>query len=351
VKMSSLGDVVHTLPALSDAAAAFGPALSVDWVVEEAFAAVPARHPAVTRVLPVAWRRWRSSLAASRGELAAFRRNLRRNRYDLVLDAQGLIKSAVVTALARAEVKAGLSRTSAREGAAALCYGHRVVVAREGHAVHRTRALFAQAFGYPIPTGPPDFGIAPASGATPLYGRQPGSSPRCVLLHGTTWDSKHWPERFWCDLARRAAAAGFEVVIPWGDEKERVRAQRVAADSGAVVLDRMPLAELTEELSRAALVVGVDSGLAHLAGALEVPTLVIYGATSSALTGCLGRRVRNLQAEFPCAPCLSRACGYRGPVQRWQGEAVEPACYAAVAPEGVWSAAMELTNADRILHL
>lgn len=333
VKMSSLGDVVHALPGVTDAARALGDRVRFDWVVEEAFAAIPARHPAVDRVLPIAWRRWRGDLRRHRAELAAFLRSLRAQRYDLVVDAQGLIKSAAVTALARGAVKAGLSRASAREGLAALAYRRRVAVPKGGHAVDRVRRLFAGALDYPAPVGEPDFGLTPAARPT----------GRCVLLHGTTWQSKHWPERFWIDLAQRAGDT-LEVVVPWGDQAERERAERIAAAAPARVLPRGPLAALIDELAGASLVIGVDSGLAHLAAALGVPTLVVYGPTSSALTGSRGARARNLQAGFPCSPCLARQCRYRGPPQPVDGMPVEPACFATLTPERVWRAAAELAR-------
>ena len=161
VKMSSLGDVVHALPAVTDAAAH---GIEFDWVVEEAFATIPAWHPAVRNVLPIAWRRWRSRLLTERGQLGAFIRDLRNRRYDLILDAQGLIKSAVVTKLARAPARAGFSFTSAREPAAAFACDRRVIVPQGGHAVDRLRTLFAATFGYADPVSAdvpsqPDFGL------------------------------------------------------------------------------------------------------------------------------------------------------------------------------------------------
>lgn len=343
VKMSSLGDVVHALPGVSDAAAALGSrGVSFDWVVEEAFADIPARHPSVDRVVPIAWRRWRRDLLGSRGALADFLSRLRSRRYDLILDAQGLVKSAAVTALARGGLRAGLSRRSAREGAAALFYRRHVAVPRERHAVDRIRALFAGALGYPMPGGAADFGLGAGGEA---------SSGRLLLLHGTTWESKHWPEAFWCALSQRAAASGLEVRVPWGDAAERARAERIAARSPARVLERMPLAALIDEIAAARMIIGVDSGLTHLAAALGVPTLGLYGSTDRALTGARGLAVRNLQAEFPCAPCLARVCGYRGPAQGWRGEDVVPACYASLPPDAVWRAAEEMLHAGRVQHL
>jgi heptosyltransferase I len=214
-------------------------------------------------------------------------------------------------------------------------------VPRGAHAVDRLRRLFAGALGYPLPAGVPDFGLT----------RPAGAGHRCVLLHGTTWASKLWPAPFWHDLAGRAAAAGYEVRLPWGDDAEHAQALQIAAGTPARVLERMSLDALADELAAAALVVGVDSGPAHLAAALGTPTVVIFGSTDRALTGCRGARVVNLQAEFPCAPCLRRECRYRGQLPTWQGQPVVPACYGSLPPERIWRAAKELVDADRVLHI
>ncbi len=342
VKMSSLGDVVHALPAITDAAAH---GVRFDWVVEEAFAAIPRLHPAVDQVLPIGWRRWRGNLPRYHRELSAFRARLRNRQYDLVLDAQGLVKSAAVTAFARGARKVGFSWSSAREAAATLVYDRRIRVAKGQHAIVRLRRLFALALGYPAPglDAELDYGISPGPLAS--------ENGPCVLLHGTTWDSKLWPVAFWNSLAIRAVGDGFPVALPVGSDLELARSRAIAGQASARVWDRLPLEVLIDSLSSARLVIGVDSGLAHLAAALKIPTLVIYGSTSSALTGCRGAVVKNLQAEFPCAPCLSRLCTYGGEAVTWQGQDVVPACYSALPPERVWREAGELLNADRLLHL
>lgn len=332
VKMSSLGDVVHALPAVTDAAAR---GVRFDWVVEEAFAAIPGWHPAVDAVLPIAWRRWRRRLRAERRPLAAFVSALRAREYDLILDAQGLLKSAAVTALGRAPRRAGFAFTSAREPAAAFAYGRRVPVPTGGHAVDRLRDLFAAALGYPAPTSPPEFGLR--------LEPEDRSARRCVLLHGTTWPSKHWPEGMWQALAGELAADGWQLELPWGSDEERRRAERIsAAAPGAAVLDALPLAALGSRIAGAGLVVGVDSGLAHLAGALGVPTVVVYGSTSALRTGVRGSRVASLQSTLHCSPCLARDCRYRGQPLHWRGEAVSPACYALLPPERVREVAVRL---------
>lgn len=331
IKMSSLGDVVHALPAVTDAASH---GITFDWVVEEAFASIPAAHSGVEKVLPIAWRRWRRNLRRDRTELAAFLQNLRSESYDLILDAQGLFKSAAVTALGRAPHRAGFNFTSAREPLAAMAFDRRVTVPVGGHAVDRLRHLFADALDYLQPEGVADFGLENRAGIR---------ERECLLLHGTTWASKHWPESMWRQLAGDLVGDGWQVSLTWGSEEERSRARRIAHEiEGVVVLDGLSLAELGERIAQAGLVLGVDSGLSHLAAAMGRPTLVVYGSTSAVRTGALGSRVVNLQSELHCAPCLSRQCRYRGEALRWQDEVVEPACYALLPPDRVRLEAMKL---------
>ncbi len=325
VKTSSLGDLIHSFPALTDASAAL-PSVRFDWLVEESFAEVPAWHPAVAEVIPIALRRWRRDWrkAWRSGELRAFAAGLRKTPYDLVLDAQGLIKSAVPALLARGK-SAGLDSRSAREGLAALFYSRRFAVAREQHAITRVRQLFAQALGYPAPTTAADFGLR-------FSHAHAADAPRLVLLHGTTWPSKHWPEAYWAQLARIAAAAGFEVVLPWGDPDDRLRAERIIGAAGVgTLLPRQGLTELARALAAASGVVGVDSGLAHLAAAVGTPAVTLYGPTRTGLTGATGPRQANLSAEFSCAPCMRRECDYQG------DSAVEPACFQSLPPDLVFA--------------
>jgi heptosyltransferase-1 len=329
VKMSSLGDVIHTLPAVSDAVAAL-PDLEIDWVVEEAFADVPGWHPAVRRVIPVALRRWRRKgpRALLGGEWGAFRRDLRSEQYDLVIDAQGLLKSAVVARMARGPV-VGLDRDSARERAACLFYQRRLAVPKGQHAITRVRKLFAAALDYRLPARPPDYGLARHRFALEPLAAQAGY---VVFLHGTTWSTKHWPEAYWTELARQAAGAGLQVQLPQGSAEERERAERIAATvAGATVLPDLSLTQIAAHIAGARAVVAVDTGLAHLAAALDVPGITLYGATEPGLTGTEGRNQRHLQADFPCAPCLSRHCHHGAEGEIW------PGCYSTLKPGQVWS--------------
>lgn len=325
VKMSSLGDVVHTLVAVTDASRAL-PGLRVDWVVEEGLAEIPAWHPAVDRVIPIALRRWRRDWRATRAERRAFRARLRERRYDCVLDAQGLIKSALVARLARGP-RWGLDWRSAREPLAALAYGRRVKVDTAQHAVLRLRRLFAAALGYEAPADSSvDYGVdAACIPPAPQHGD-------LLFLHGTTWATKHWPETYWRELAVRAAQAGRRVLLPWGSEAERARAERIAAAApdAAAVLPRLGLGQLAGVLRGVQAAVGVDTGLAHLAAALGVPSVTLYGPTRFDRTGTFGARQLHLAADFACAPCMSRVCRYRGAAE------VLPACFGTLPPERVW---------------
>ncbi len=237
VKTSSLGDVIHTLPALTDAAAAL-PGIRFDWAVEQAFAEIPAWHPAVERVIPVAIRRWRRSpwSRVTRREWGECRKTLRSIHYDAVIDAQGLIKSALLARKVPAP-RYGFDRASAREGLAAMTYRHRIAVPREMHAVERTRMLFAQALGYPQPEGTGDYGVRQRlvgeTGVSAPGGTVPGgdAASRLLFFHGTARDEKLWPEDHWIELATLAGRAGHAVQLPWGNDVERERAGRIAAGS------------------------------------------------------------------------------------------------------------------------
>ncbi len=325
VKTSSLGDLIHTLPAVTDAAAAI-PGIRFDWVAEEPFTEVPCWHPAVDRAIPVAIRRWRQAWIKSwsTGEITAFRRNLRQRDYDLIIDAQGLYKSALLARMARG-VTVGLDADSAREPGAARFYHRGIRIARDRHAIERVRSLFAQALRYTRPETEPDYGISPEVQIRP-------SRPYIVFLHGTTWSTKLWPVEYWVELAAMVAANGYDLYLPWGNEDEKRRARQIISQSGAgELLPRLTLSEMKDRLAGAAGVVGVDSGLAHLAAALSLPAVTLYGPTRTELTGAVGSLQTNLRAEFACAPCMRKECNFPG------ASAVIPACFGTLPPEEVWA--------------
>ena len=283
VKTSSLGDVVHHCPAVSDAAREL-PDAEIDWVVEEPFAEVAAMHRAVRRVFPVAMRRWRRGLWSPRvwSEIGAFRRELAAEPYDRVIDSQGLLKSAMIARCANGE-RHGLDRESARESIAARLYDVRHRVPRDLHAVERNRQLTASALGYsasPIC----EYGLV-AEGALPMQ----MSRPYVVLLTMTSRADKLWPERNWIDLGRALALRDLRAVLPWGSEAERRRCERIAlAIPEARVPRRFSLSELARLFRGARGVIGLDTGLSHLAAAMTVPVVGIFCGSNPALTGLYG---------------------------------------------------------------
>lgn len=297
IKTSSLGDLIHTLPALTDAAQAI-PGIRFDWVVEEGFAEIPSWHPTVDQVIKVAIRRWRKNLLATwrSGEWAAFKQRVRAGSYDLVIDAQGLLKSAWLTRYCSAPV-AGLAADSAREPLASRFYQHGYSVAKNQHAVERTRQLFAAALGYALPKTLGDYGLDRQQMAQGL-----AAEPYVLFLHGTTWPSKHWPEADWRALAEHLNQAGMAVRLPWGSETERARAERIAQGLAQVqVLPKLNLRGVAQVIAGARVCVAVDTGLGHLAAALAVPTISLYGPTLPSKVGAYGRGQIHLCSSHPLA--------------------------------------------------
>ncbi|MEM1111974.1 MAG: lipopolysaccharide heptosyltransferase I [Pseudomonadota bacterium] len=294
VKMSSLGDVVHTLPALTDAAAAL-PGIRFDWVVEEAFAEIPTWHPAVDNVIPIALRRWRKRPFTMwySDEWRSCRNRLRSEPYDAVIDAQGLLKSAFIARTARG-TRYGYDRDSAREGLASLAYHQGIAVAREQHAVERTRQLFASALAYPVPQERGDYGVR-----ANLQAQSRNESSDLLFFHGTAREEKLWPADHWFSLAELATTAGYRVWLPWGSDAERARADAIAAQvNGAEVLPRLDLLGLAGMLLDVDGAVAVDTGLGHLAAALDVPTVSLYGPTRTALIGAYGGNQVHIQSPL-----------------------------------------------------
>lgn len=286
VKTSSMGDVLHTLPALTDAMQAIA-GIRFDWVVEEGFAQIPSWHEAVDRVIPVALRRWRKAWFSEpvKAERRAFRETLRAVRYDAIIDAQGLVKSAaLVTRLAHG-LKHGMDWQSAREPLASLFYSRRHHIARQQHAVERTRELFAKSLGYSKPQTQGDYAIA-----RHFVEDSAAGEPYAVFLHATTRDDKHWPEARWRDLLALMAASGLKIKLPWGAPHEEARARRLAEGFDYVeVLPRLSLEKVARELAGARMVVSVDTGLSHMAAALDRPNFTLYGPTDPGLIGGYGK--------------------------------------------------------------
>jgi len=213
IKTTSLGDVLHTLPALTDAGEQI-PGIQFDWVVEEPFCEIPTWHPLVNNVFSCALRRWRNTWwkPSTRKEFKALKKQIQAEKYDVVIDAQGLLKSAVLTRFANGR-RCGLNRFSAREPLAALFYKHAYHIPRAQHAVTRTRQLFSHALNYALPTSEINYGID----KTKLIAEnQP--QQYLIFLHGTTWPTKLWPNEYWQHLAELVKPSEYTIKLPWGKD-------------------------------------------------------------------------------------------------------------------------------------
>lgn len=303
VKTSSMGDVLHTLPALTDAALSI-PEIKFDWVVEENFAQIPGWHPAVDRVIPVAIRRWRKNWFSRpiKQERTVFFEKLRQFPYDAVIDAQGLLKSAALITRKAAGTKHGLDWHSAREPMASWFYDIRHRVAKNQHAVERIRQLFALSLNYPLPDNKGDYAIADHFlSALPQDAHQ-----YLVFLHATTRDEKHWPEQHWRDLIELTEPTGLKIKLPWGAQHEYERAIRLAQNFPHVeVLPKLSLFDIAKVLAGAEAVVSVDTGLSHLTAALDRPNITLYGPTDPGLIGGYGKNQYSMISENKLMSSLS----------------------------------------------
>lgn len=340
IKMSSMGDVIHTLPALTDAKKAF-PDIQFDWVVEPNFAEIPHWHPAVKNVIPASIRHWRKDPWQSfkEGLWQGFVRKLRYTAYDAVIDAQGLVKSALVARLARGKIF-GLGYGSTRGKFVSIAYHKAFDVKKHQHAVEKIRQLFAQALNYSLPKEAPDYGIDKKRLGDISYAQN-----TVIFLHGTTWATKHWPERYWQELAYLVTQSGFQVLLPWGNDVEYQRAENIKThcqenkcQALPIVLPKLSLGEITSLLANAKGVVAVDTGLCHIAAAMAVPTISLYGPTDPGLTGAYGPNQQHLKVNMSCSPCLGREC------KQGNTFAIQPPCFETLPPKKVYQMLIEAIN-------
>jgi heptosyltransferase-1 len=329
VKTSSLGDLIHTLPALTDAQHQLKE-LTVDWVAEQAFAEIPTWHDSVDQVHCVAMRQWRKQWWSHRTQIKQVLTQLRAQRYDAVIDAQGLWKSALLTRLAHGPSH-GYAKGCVREPVSWL-YQQRHQVAWGQHAVTRIRQLFAKVLGYPCALTPPDYAIR-RHFAVP----QP-SGDMITLVHGTSWENKLWPLAYWQQLTQLLLEQGFSVQLLQGSDTELARAQAIAADHDKVtIVPRGNLSAIAQALVTSRACVAVDTGIGHLACALDVPCISLYGPTDAHRTGTLGLHQVHLSSQLDCSPCLKKHCQH--PDRHHQPT---PPCFRELTPDVVVDQLIEL---------
>ncbi len=328
VKLTSMGDLIHALPAITDAYRAI-PGITFDWVIEKSFAEVATWHPAVKNIIPSSHRKWKKDFIGSlkNGEIQQFIRNVRKEKYDIVIDGQTSMKSAFTMLLTRG-LRCGLDKYSARESLASLAYQKKFFVDKNLHAIKRLRLLFSSVLDYPLIDSRPDYGIADKKFASVKFHLP---KPYVVFVHNASWQSKLWPESYWRQLIILAGREGFHVVLPWGNEAERLRALRISENHpNAEVLPFCSLSQHAAILQHSHGAICSDTGLSHLAAALNVPALTLYGSTSTQFIGTTGLHQKHMISAFPCKKCYKQTCNYENQVH------ADALCQLTMRSDMVW---------------
>lgn len=328
VKITSMGDIIQTLPALTDAAYAF-PGIRFDWVVEESFKEIPQLHPNVDKIITLPYRRWKKNLRESvlSGEITQFLKQLRSQRYDMIIDAQSNLKSALVTRLAKG-LKYGLDRESVREYGAHFAYQKKIAINRDQNHAERMRQLMATFLGYEQPKALINYGIN-QDHLPSIDFELPKKFIFVVPICSTV--TRLWPEPFWKEVLNDLVNEGYEIVMPWWSAEEKERLLRLKMNNPLIhLIPPLNLAQKATILTKALAAISLDTGLAHMAAALDVPNISLYGPTSAKLTGTFGNKQVHLSATGPsCSPCLRTKCSYQGQ------STYKPACLETITPKHV----------------
>lgn len=275
IKTSSMGDVLHHMPAVTDARRLF-PEARLTWLVDELYAPLVQLHPAIDEIIPIAVRRWRKQFYKPSAWQEFFKAvdTLRARTFDKIIDTQGLVRTALTAKLAFGE-RHGYDAASIREPFAARFYDVNHKVGWDLHVIARNRTLTARALGYSL-EGAPNYGFDRSN-------IKPGANGNyAIIFHATAKVKKEWPEERWIDVANGLSKNGLEVVLPWGSEAERARSERIAAAiPNARIPAHAPILDVARLISGAKLVVGVDTGFLHVAAALGVPVVAVFTITKS----------------------------------------------------------------------
>lgn len=332
VRLSSLGDILHLFPAISDLRGRF-PDAEIHWLVEPAFAQMVSWHSAVNKVIEVPLRSHKKNWWKIPRLLRGLRQQLQAENYDIVLDAQGLLKSAILARLAGVDIY-GFDAKSARESLAARFYQKTASVPNGLHVIEKNRQLVAQLFGAEA-RQPVDFGLElfrqkNISEGLPNALEGLAGKPYVVLLHGTTWNSKYWPESSWQELVCLLNQQGLQCLLPWGNEEEHKRALRLASGGQAQVLPKLPLTGLMSVLLHAQGFVSVETGIGHLATVLDIPGIMLHGPTEPGYSGIMGMSCQHITSGLDCSPCFKRNC------PRLESQAGVPPCQQEITAQFVF---------------
>ena len=299
IKLTSMGDLMHAFPALTDAVKHI-PDISFDWVVDESFAEVPKWHASVNKVIPTAHRRWKKNLyqAYKNGGFSQFYHQLNASDYDVVIDLQSNLKSAFVSWLRKGDVH-GYDKNTCREKPAHWAYQYHYTISLRQHAIERQRALFSKIFNYaspePLQNFECDYGVDLNAHGLPSF-----ALPKkyVVCVHNASWPTKLWPLPAWRELITHIAAQGFSILLPCGSDNEYQRAQEIADGfPDTMALPKMNLNEMAAIMSNAQAAVCSDTGLAHMAAVASIPAITLYAVTDTLLIGTAGKNQQHLIAR------------------------------------------------------
>lgn len=329
VKLSSMGDIFHTYPAISDLAR-MHPDAELSWLVDQNFAEIAGWHPFVKRVISLPLRNARKEGGVKhRAQLRAALTQVKSEKFDLVIDAQGLWKSSLLALRAKGE-RHGFDFNSIRERPASLFYNRKWRVSRDLHAIERVRSLFAHAIGY-------DLENLPIAGLSAQDWPRPENAPKryAIVFPFTTWETKHWLDAHWRKLLAEVSG-DIPVMIGWGSAEEQAGAKNLASGIKGVETfkSRMSLADMAAWIANAEWIVGMDTGFVHLADAMGKPVLGLFGPTDPDRSGACGANGSNLNIDLHCMPCHKKTCSN-------QNKKGEPKCMAGLTPEIVDAAIRE----------
>lgn len=289
IKISSMGDIIHTLPAVTDATEAI-PDITFDWIIEKTFSEIPKWHPSINKIIPIKLRscKYKWHKLSTWKEYYQQIKQCNSQKYDLIIDAQGLLKTSlfITNIINNNSLKHGLSYKSATEPMACFFYHKRHYIKKNIHAIERTRQLFASSLKYPLPSGSGQYNIKHIFSSQIPQHHFP---PYLIFFHSTTQLRKHWPEENWYIITKYAIDSGYHIKLPFWNSNEELRVKRLQDHYNQItILTHPTLHQIAIEILQSEAIISVDTGLSHLAAALNHPNLTLYGPTNPKLIGIYG---------------------------------------------------------------
>lgn len=346
IKLSSIGDIIHTFPAIIEAKENIKD-LSIDWLVDESLieaACLLNKNNIFINefiTIPLRFVKKNKNFNAIKRFLYSLLK-LRTKEYDLIIDAQGLFKSALLTKFIGSQQTIGLAWNSAREPFAAFLYDHKCKIEKDLHAIDKIRKLFSLALRYNINYTKKDLHIYNSLHKQnfPKLPELTNINNYIVFLHGTTWETKEWDKTYWDKLTKLINSHNMQIVITFANNnlKEHQLAQYLSHNVNLTVLGSLNIEQIARLIANAGIVIAVDTGFAHLAAALNVPIIGIYGATCSYKSGIFGTKSINLQSKYHCSPCFAKQCLE----YKYHRSKIKQPCLQEIKPEQVFEQIKQL---------